>query len=359
MSAVQVANLVQVVSPGALCAAVSETQPLLVVGHKTVKGTNLSIFTLDASGTPSGVPTAEVALPTSPALQAINRYPLSMAFHPQLPLLYVWQDIDGPADTGDPAKNPVYNEFDHLLIFSVRADGALQLVQSAARGPQFAYKKLNGAILVDAINQRIFLPNLQDKSIPNPNATAAAGFYRLDVQGMPAKIPGQTVLTPKMVAPLVVNAGIGFAAASKDAVVFGVHGGPTVWEFENRRVNASNYYLHNIALCGVTSNPRYPYVYMVGINTGYLFSMEHVDGFLTLLPQLASLPTVLTSLPVVMSKQGKVAVGAVNTVYALKLDANGRLTPEMEQTALTNPTVKAMAYSEKLDRLYVPVEALK
>ena len=35
-------------------------------------------------------------LPSRESLKAFENYPLALAFHPTLPLLYVWQDIAGP-----------------------------------------------------------------------------------------------------------------------------------------------------------------------------------------------------------------------------------------------------------------------
>ncbi|MEO8205273.1 MAG: hypothetical protein ABI615_03775 [Chthoniobacterales bacterium] len=361
VSKTPVPSLVQIALPGTRCAAVSDSQSLLAIGHHASNGMHISIYTLDATGTPSVAPAAQVALPTSPALQKSENYPISVAFHPTLPLLYVWQDINAPEmPAAQDDKNPVYKEFDHLLIYAVKGGGSLQLVQSLARGPGFAYKQTLGKLEVDPINQRLFLPNLR---VPKAlmDATASVGYYSLDVQGMPARTASQPTPTPKVLTPLVAYpVGLGFAGASKDAVIVGAQDGPIVWEFDNRRVNASKIYFHNAAGLWVSGHPKLPLVYMAGNNTPKVFCMEHVDGFLTLLPQRVTVDGAsFQSAPVVMTKQNRIAVGGINFVYTFKLDATGRLTTEMEQSPLSQARVSALAYSEKLDRLYVGVDLLK
>jgi hypothetical protein len=53
-----------------------------------------------------------------------------------------------------------------------------------------------------------------------------------------------------------------------------------------------------------------------------------------------------------------VAVGGVNRVHLIALDAQGRMKAERQDVSVQNPTITALAYSEKFDRLYVAVEKL-
>ncbi|MEO6053183.1 MAG: hypothetical protein ABIP97_04150 [Chthoniobacterales bacterium] len=357
-----VAALVQVVVPGSTCAAVSETQSLLAIGRRAPKGKQLVIYSLDpATGNPSVAPAAEVALPTSAALQAFENYPLCVKFHPVLPLLYVWQDINAPEmpATADDT-NPVYKEFDHLLIYSVQGNGMITLVQSLARGPGFGYKQILGSIEIDPVRGRLFMPNLRSPKALVDTA-ASTGYYQLDVQGFPARTVAQPVPTPKVMSAFdPFPTGLGFGGASKDAVIYGALNCAVVWEFDNRRVNASKFYIHRFKYLTVTGSSKFPFVYMTGIDSPYILCMEHVDGFLTLLPQRLEIDNArMQSAAVVMTKQNKIAVGGLNIVYAIKLDANGRYTTEVERSPIAAPKATAIAYSEKLDRLYVGVEALK
>ena len=54
-----------------------------------------------------------------PRPQSLSTFPSSaksLIFHPRLPLLYVWQDIDAPIKG---PKVEAVQEFDHLLIYSI------------------------------------------------------------------------------------------------------------------------------------------------------------------------------------------------------------------------------------------------
>ena len=123
--------VVQVVSPQAHCAAISDSLGLIAIANRAItgKGGEVSIFGLDARGQDCGHahascataaqarqqaahPAATPALPLPPkplytitlprpaSLAAFGNGAISMAFHPRLPLLYVWQDTTGPAFTG-------------------------------------------------------------------------------------------------------------------------------------------------------------------------------------------------------------------------------------------------------------------
>ena len=91
-----------------------------------------------------------------------------------------------------------------------------------------------------------------------------------------------------------------------------------------------------------------------------LFRAEQVDGFLTLLPRQYVFPGLkITSPPVVLGKSNKVALGGQHFVYLVSLDEKGMPLLDVLETQVLNPSVHALAYSEKLDRLYVGVEVSK
>src|SRR5262245_9135539 len=90
----KVPYVVPLVAPGATCAAAGDGAGLVAVGQKVSKEAQVSLFRLDAQGQPGAAPVV-VKLPKPPALAARETYPLSLVFHPSLPLLYVWQDVEG------------------------------------------------------------------------------------------------------------------------------------------------------------------------------------------------------------------------------------------------------------------------
>lgn len=352
-------GLTQVVLPNSMCAALSDTHNILVVGHKILNGQHLTVYRLDASGGVAPGAATRVALPRSDALKSFENYPLSLAFHPTLPLLYVWQDIAGP-DVGVPDQNPVFKEFDHLLVYAIK-DGALQLVQAHARGPEFSYKQTLGSIAVNAGGNRIFMPNVRNP-VPVSGYDASVGYFRLDAQGMPVKAAGATVARPVLVTPVMsYPIGCGFVCATQDTTIFGCHTGPATWDIENRRAPIAWFYFAGVATpVMITGHPKLPYIYGSTLGASYFYRMEHADGYLTMLPTRLSVGgAAFQASPVYLSKRNKLAVGGVNSIYLVSLDAEGAFTKVVEAAALSEPSAHAYAYSEKFDRLYVAVGEAK
>src|SRR5262249_25494873 len=93
-------------APGATCAAVGEAAGRVAVGQKVNKEARVSLYALDARGKPAGAPVV-LKLPRPATLAKREAYPLSLAFPPSLPLLYVWQDVEAlkgdPVPPADPA----------------------------------------------------------------------------------------------------------------------------------------------------------------------------------------------------------------------------------------------------------------
>ena len=177
------AFLTKVLVPDAICAAVNDAASILVVGHRSKDDQHLAVFRLGSDGRPSGEP-SWVTLPKPDVLSKNVSYPLGLLFHPRLPLLYVWQDVIGPPPTKQ-EKNPEfadYLEFDHLLIYEIK-DGALELLQTGARGAGFHCGLLGGTMGFDFAAQRLFVPN----SVGSTYDEAGIGFYALDDEGMPAR----------------------------------------------------------------------------------------------------------------------------------------------------------------------------
>src|SRR5262249_31685469 len=89
----RIANLTPVTVPSARCIAIGETAGWLAFGHdKTFTDGHVSLVKLDAKGNPAAY-SIPLKLPRPAGLVKHANYPLALAFHPKLPVLYVWQDI--------------------------------------------------------------------------------------------------------------------------------------------------------------------------------------------------------------------------------------------------------------------------
>ena len=365
-----------VVVPGALCAAVSDAASLLVVGHRAVSNQHLAVFKLDADGRPAGAP-LRVTLP-KPAVLATNaNYPLGLLFHPRLPILYVWQDVNAPPPDKQEkhAAFTDYLEFDHLLIFAV-TNGGLELLQTAAHGAGFHCGLGGGTIGLDFDAKTLFVPN----AVGGTWDESGIGYYALDEQGLPQnpdKLDGATPKPKGARAPALAKtkiertlatlqrkrthryypSGAGWVAG-RDAMIMGGYSGCLVADFPQGNLRQAWFNLPDaIGNCIVGGHPSAPAIYLSLLNTSRLFQIGHADGYVSLLPQTAvAKGAQLSGAPVVLTRQARVAVGAGRAVVLFGLQPDGRFDGKAEQFAVPSATVRSLAYSEKRGRLYVPVE---
>lgn len=369
----------KVVVPGATCAAVSDENNTLVVGRTGDATEDLRVYGLLAekglikTGTPQ-----KVLLTKAAGLEKVTVRPLSLVFHPKLPLLYVWSDVfTQPPNT--PIEKLVYDKYDHLSVFKI-ANSQLQLVGTFGHGPDFSQGKTLGNIAIDPQGTRIFLPNLRDPK----TGFVDIGFLDLDKDGIPVSVP---VTIPGALdafgvekqelqhRPTRVTIQIdqnnpfpaystGLYAPNANVVLYGTYGGPGFWDTTNRRAALGSYYYRPIySSCRVGGHPKFRHVYMCAgdLNNVNLAMMTHADGFLTLIARTG--PTVsgevhFHSNPVVMpgQKRHRMAIGGVNTVYVFPLDILGEFDGPPERITVVAPAAKAIAYSDKHERLYVAVE---
>ncbi len=304
---------------------------------------------------------ATVALPRPASLAAFQNYPLSFAFHPKLPLLYVWQDILGQAMTSA-KNNVVFKEFDHLLIYNVSNPAAPTLVLQTCRGDEFSYGLRYGPLAFNAEGTRLFLPNLRLKESPDNNSIPAIGYLKLDAQGMPIK-DGDTpaMVTQGITAWATYPPVLGCFPISDDITLFCGMYGPTTWDASNRRAPFCTYVLNPTYqnTMRMTLHPKLSVFYVTTMGGPFVYRMEHADGFVTLLPQTLTFGgAAATTLPVLMTKGNLLAFGGVNKIFFVALDAEGKLTNKLSQTPVANPSVDSLVYSERFDRLYVGVEQL-
>lgn len=341
----------QVVAPSSVCAAVSDDLGLLAIGFHGPADFQLALYQLDGAGAPV-LPPAQIALPRAEALKSSANYALSVAFHPKLPLLYVWQDLAGPALDAT-INNPAYTQFDHLLIYAIN-HGQLHLVQSQARGLQYACGQSIGSIALDPAGKRVFLPNLRD---PSAETKCGLGYFSLDATGMPMVFEEKVALTYVEMSDFrSLPTGLGIWAVTDTVVIVSGHYGPATWDTENRRA------FFDLAmtggLCYIGGHPKLPVVYGAQPGEGRLVRMEQADGYVTMLPQTVVYPGAeFQSLPVVMAgKAHRLVIGGPNCLYAMPLDAEGRFTGTPGTLMVNGPAVVALTYSMKYDRLYAGVE---
>jgi hypothetical protein len=394
--------VVPLVASGATCAA-ADGLAMAAIGQKAGKEAQVSLFRLDGEGKPAGAPVV-VKLPRPATLAAREAYPLSLVLHPSLPLLYVWQEVEGLKGDPVPPTDPAWKDFDHLLIYSL--DGAApELLLSLCRGPQFHTGTTAGALCLDLAHGRLFVPNLRFGDKNPPEKGGGVGWFALAGDGLPvaggeepAKV--ETPAAPAKAAadrparlaalralvtagkPLgafrhtppgsygfgALPAGAGFVPISKDVFLACGYLGPMTWNLADRRarcqvflmpVNFVTYYCQRLA-----AHPNLPVLYVGMAGYSYAHRVEHADGYVTLAPQVLHLEgTVLKTPPVVLTKRNLVAWGTSTAVYLAAIDAEGRFKDEkglQVNVPNTTPTAIAeIAYSEKFDRLYVAVEKPK
>ncbi|HKB36538.1 MAG TPA: hypothetical protein VKD72_08800, partial [Gemmataceae bacterium] len=335
----KVPYLVRLVAPGASCAAAGDVVGMVAVGHKVDKQARLSLFRLDAQGRPTGAPIV-VKLPKPAGLATRDTYPLSLAFHPSLPLLYVWQEVEGLKGDPVPPDEPAWKDLDHLLIYAI--DKEPELLVGLCRGQLFHTGTVAGSLGLDVANGRLYVPNLRFGK-KNPPEGGAVGWFNLGGDGLP--VDGDTV--PEKVEPVVAAAkaattraaraaalriaaaagkpvgafrhtpentygfgwhpsGAGFVPISRDVFIGCGPYGPVTWNGGDRRaraqvflmpVNFTSYYTTRIV-----AHPTLPVIFATIAGYPWAHRVEHADGNITLAPQVVQLEgATLRTPPVVLT----------------------------------------------------------
>jgi hypothetical protein len=394
----KVPYVVPLVAPGTTCAADGDALGLVAIGHKVEKQARLSLFRLDAKGKPASVPVG-VKLPKPATLAARETYPLSLAFHPSLPLLYVWQDVEALKGDPVPPEDPAWKDFDHLLIYAI--DKEPELLVALCRGPLFHTGNVAGSLGLDIANGLLYVPNLRFGK-KNPPEGAGVGWFHLGGDGLPVEgdtvpknvelvIPATKAATTRAARVTVLRtattagkpvgafrhtpegtygfglhpSGAGFVPISRDVFIACGGYGPVTWNGADRRARAQVFLMpiNFVAYycTRITAHPTLPVIFATMAGYSWAHRVEHADGNITLAPQVVLLEgATLRTPPVVLTKRHLVAWGGPGAVYLAAIDTEGKFKDEKgTQVNVPNPAVEGLAYSEKFDLLYVAVEKAK
>jgi len=371
-------RLVRVTAPSACCAAVSDAHGWLAIGHQTsYNDAQVSLFRLDRDGTLAAGEPIPLKLASPTALASFPNYPLSLAFHPKLPLLYVWQDVALPKRLQE--DEPALQEFDHLHIYSLAGPEPV-LVQSQARGSVFADGMSAGTIAVDADSERLYLPNVRQPGAKPHSMYGTCAYLELDGDGLPlpADRGAKVAPPPRVGASLELHClnpknspvnlglpqGMGIVPVSKDMAILGIGSGAMTWDAANRRGWSDAVMLHPLWRGGfhdrIAAHPTLPVVYSTLMNRNLLCAMQHADGYLTLMPRRVAVEgAAFKSYPLVLKSRNELAVGGAKLLYLISLDEQGFPQPTAKAAKINSRSVAAIAYSEKFDCLYVAEERTK
>lgn len=376
--------LVPVMAQSARVAAVSDVHNLLAFGHdKDYVDAHVSLVKLDAKGTPAATST-QLKLP-KPAggLLKHKNYVTGVAFHPKLPILYVWQDIDVYYTNPPPAAPPETKQFDHLCVVNFAKEPP-ELLVSMCRGDEYIYGQAGGAVAVDSTGSYLYIPSLREKA----NAGSLRfGRYPLDADGLPTLAESKDALparvkkltdlnaagavTPPQLTPIeyvhLFNLGSSGCGASmvplgKDVVIATVNSGLVTWRPEDKHATAHGMPLRLGGHVQIAAHKTLPAIFATAVHqpNNSFFRAEHHEGYLTLLPkQYVIEGSKLGGQPAILTKQKKVAIGGQNSVFLIDLDDKGFPRGDVLQAMVNAPQVRAMVYSEKHERLYVGVEVSK
>jgi hypothetical protein len=376
--------LVPVMAQSPRVLAVSDTHSMLAFGLGKNANAQVLLVKLDAKGTPAAYGT-EIKLPKPPGkgLEKNKTYVTGVAFHPKLPVLYAWQDIDvyftNPVPPATPAEMKV---FDHLWVINFAKDPPV-VTLGVCRGDEFIFGQGGGSLAVDPTGSYLYVPNVRE--IKNPGSQRL-GRYPLDADGLPVvtqlkdPLPARVKkieelnaagkFSPPQMTPIeyvhlfalnAFGAGHTFIPVGKDVVLSSGNQGLMSWRPEEKHAILHALPLKFAGHTQFTIHPTLPALFSTasyappGIDS--FFRAEQVEGYLTGLPkQYVIEKSHLTGFPAVLAKQKKLLVGGQYSVYVMDLDDKGFPTGTPTQVLVNIPQVRGMVTSERFERVYVGVE---
>jgi hypothetical protein len=376
--------IIPVMAQGARVAAVSDVHGLLAFGHdRSYPDANVSLVKLDAKGNPAAFAT-QFKLPNPPALAPkFPNYVNGLAFHPKLPLLYVWQDVPAHYTNPPPPPPPGTMEFDHLCIFNLAKDPP-ELVVSMCRGVEYIYGQQGGALAVDPTGSYLYVPNLRE--LKNAGSLRF-GRFPLDADGLPALTDAKDPIAARVKKLTEINAagkgippqmtpieyvhlfnltpygsGHSFVPIGKDVVISSGFQGLIAWRPEEKHTTLHGLPFKHAGHTQFVVHPTLPAVFATARHQplNSFFRAEQHEGYLTSLPrQYVIEGSDLMGPPAILSKQKQLAVGGEYYVYLIGLDDKAFPTDDVTRVYVNCPHVRALVYSERFERAYVGVEVSK
>lgn len=360
------------------CVALSEKLRLLAFGHdKQFPEGNITLVKLDEKGVPAS--SAEtIKLPLPPDLVKAGNYVSSLAFHPKLPRLYVWQEINVHYNFPTTPDPPIVAPFDHLCILDVSKSPA-ELMLSVCRGPDYLYGMAGGAVAVDDDGSFLYIPNLRHATDRNH-----WGFGRvpLDADGLPKVLEkdmplperlkeiasrnvAKSLLPAEKTPNEYVNAFPGnFAGSAMDVLPLGpeavLAGGPRgflLWRPNDQVSPLAMLPLKQHQATMIGRHPKSTALYATRPSDKSIFRADLAGDVLTSLPRETVLAEKIGSRPVAMAK--KLAVAGPWHVTVFDLDDAGNLRPDAIRIPVLTAMGRTLIYSPQFDRLYVGVELSK
>ncbi len=377
-------TLVPVMAHSARVAAVGDIHGMLAFGHDhTYADAHVSLVKLDAKGNPAAY-AMQLKLPKPAGLVKNKNYVTGLAFHPKLPLLYVWQDVDSYYTNPVPATTPAEVKLvDHLCVVSFAKDPP-ELLVSLCRGEEYMFGQHGGALAVDPTGSFLYVPNLRE--IKNAGSLRF-GRFPLDADGLPAIVDAKEALPVRIKKLIDINtavkcvppqltpieyvhlfshsqygSGHSFVPIGKDAVLSGGGQGLIAWRPEDKHATVHGLPLKQAGHTQFIVHPTLPALFSTSHHAPLdsFFRADQTEGYLSSLPkQYVIEGSKLTGPPAILPKEKKLAVGGEYGVFVMNLDDRAYPTGEVTRVPVNSPSVRALIYSERFERAYVGVEVSK
>jgi hypothetical protein len=373
-------RLVPLVAPEARCVALSEAQNLIAFGHdKTWKEAQITMYRLNSTGQPI-FPATSWQLPCPEVFQKQGTYPIGLAFHPKLPLLYVWNELSVHFTNPPTTETDDVRKFDHLLIYDV-AKSPPELLVSLCRGSEYLYGQNGAPLAVDPEGTFLCIASLRD--LKNAGSWRF-GRFSLDADGLPKvvdeKLPREekikkivewnatpaatpTEKTPFEYVYLFPGNHFGsvgnFHIENKGTILAGGATGVMCWRPDDPNVTLSGLPIRKHSMTFLARHPKLPLVYASKHQGDGVFRVQFIDGYWSLVPRGWTIPEVKLISPPVMLRDKHLAVAGAYQVYIFPLDDQGNVRGPATSVQLLSPTGRTLVYSDKFDKLYAGVDLSK
>lgn len=368
--------------------AVHDARGLLAVAYTDDDRAAVALYQLDDAGDiVNADDPATHTLPRPDDLDDYAHQPLALRFHPELPVLYVWQDLVDADDEDEDLREKVHEQFDHLLVLEAD-DDALTQRNAFGRSAELAFGQSAAALAVSGDGERLFVPNFYGTD-EHDVRIGGIGYFDLDDEGdlQPVPVPIEGSLDGRGLSefdmklkPTSVYTGFrrtrtdswgryggrmpthSMVAPTRRTVLFDVRSGVGVWDTEDRQQALSEINLRGawprtdgyLAL-----HPDRPLFYALVADGERILRMEHVVGFPTLLPRVSEVADVeFVSEPVIYNgERHGLAVGSGNDLALIDLDDDGMpgTAAHIVETEVAGD-LRAFDYAASHDRIYVAVD---